>query len=110
MAFFMHQWNYKDNEIHAMVSNPQNRSEVVRLATEAFGGTLHQFFFSFGQFDGVAITEFPDNQTATACLMSIMGQGGLVDVTTTVLMTTEESQGAMTKAHNVLSPYKTPSG
>ena len=110
MPFFMHQWNYKDNQVLAMVSNPQNRSEVVRLATEAFGGKLHQFFFAFGQYDGVAITEFPDNETATACLMSIMGQGGVVDIVTTVLMTTEEAQSAMKKAHDVLSPYKTPSG
>ena len=110
MAFFMHQWNYKDNEIHAMVSSPQNRSEVVRLATEAFGGTLHHFFFAFGEYDGVAITEFPDNATATACLMSIVGQGGLVDVVTTVLMTMEEGETAMAKAHEVLNPYRTPSG
>lgn len=110
MPFFMHQWVYKDKEVHAMVSSPQDRSEVVRLATEAFGGTLHQFFFSFGEYDGVAISEFPDNETATACLMSIIGQGGLKDIVTTVLMTPEESESAMTRAHDVLSPYRTASG
>ena len=110
MPFFMHQWSYKDKEVHAMVATPQNRSEVVQLATKAFGGTLHHFFFSFGQFDGVCITEFPDNETAAACLMSIAGEGGLESIATTVLMTPEEGQSAMVRAHDVVTPYRAPSG
>ena len=54
------------------------------------------------QYDGVAISEFPDNETALACLMSIFGQGGLHKIKTPVLITPEEGQGAMAKAHNLV--------
>jgi uncharacterized protein with GYD domain len=73
----MHQWTYKDSHIREMVTKPSDRAEIVRVATEAFGGTLHQFFLAFGEYDGVAIAEFPDATTAMACMMSVYGQGGL---------------------------------
>ncbi len=109
MPFFLHQWLYKDPEIRAMVTQPQDREEIVRLATEAFDGKLHGFYLCFGEYDGVGISEFPDNKTALACMMSIVGQGGLATIRTTPLITTEESKEAMLLAHSVISPYQPPS-
>src|SRR5262245_26986901 len=103
MPYYMHQWVYKDAEIRAMVKAPRDRAEVVRIATTAFGGVLHAFFFTFGDYDGICITEFPDKETAMACVMSVLGQGGLVRVRTTALLTPEEGQEAMERAHAVLA-------
>jgi uncharacterized protein with GYD domain len=102
MPYFLHQWNYKDAQVHKMVTEPQDRAEIVRIATEAFGGTLHQFFFCLGEFDGVSISEFPDNETALACVMSIFAEGRLESIETTVLFTSEQSQLAMQKARDVI--------
>ena len=102
MPYFMHQWNYKDAQVRKMVTEPQDRAEIVRTATEAFGGTLHQFFFSFGEHDGVSIAEFPDNETALACLMSILAEGRLQSIKTTILFTSEQSQLAMRTARDVV--------
>jgi|SRR6516225_7927774 uncharacterized protein with GYD domain len=102
MPYFMHQWVYKDVEMRKMATCVRNRAEIVRVATRAFGGALHSFFFTFGEYDGISITEFPDKETAMACLMSVVGQGGLMRVRTTVLLTPEEGQEAMQKAHAVL--------
>ena len=38
MPFFLHQWLYKDPAIRAMVTQPQDREEIVRLVVH---GTLH---------------------------------------------------------------------
>ena len=102
MPYYLHQWNYKDAQVHKMVTEPQDRAEIVRVATEAFGGTLHQFFFCLGEHDGVSISEFPDNETALACLMSIFAEGRLQSIKTTVLFTSEQSQLAMQKARDVI--------
>jgi uncharacterized protein with GYD domain len=110
MPFFMHQWTYKDPEVKAMVQRPQDRAETVRDAIEVFGGKLHSFFFCFGDYDGMCITEFPDNKTALASLMSIVGSGGLSTIKTTVLVTQEEAKAAMMLAHDLVAPYTPPSG
>jgi hypothetical protein len=43
-------------------------------------------------------------------MMSIIGQGGLITLQTTVLMTAEEAQEAMKKANHILCPplYESP--
>src|SRR6185436_4135025 len=52
MPFYLHQWNYKDQYIKKMMLEPEDRADVVRTATAAFGGTLHSFFYCFGRYDG----------------------------------------------------------
>jgi uncharacterized protein with GYD domain len=104
MAFYLHQWSYKDLQTKKMVIEKQDRSEVVRMATAAFGGTLHHFFYCFGQYDGLAITEFPDNEHALACLMTIFGQGRLNYIHTTPLFTAEQGLGAMGLAGKIVGP------
>ncbi|RZI80223.1 MAG: GYD domain-containing protein [Rubrivivax sp.] len=98
MPFFLHQWSYKDQQFRSLILENRDRAEVVRLATEAFGGTLHSFFYSFGEYDGVAICEFPDQSTAFAALMSISGQGRVRVVHTTPLLTADEGLNAMQMA------------
>lgn len=105
MPHYMHQWTYKDRQLRAMATRPQEREEVVRIATEAFGGRLHQFFFALGEFDGISISEFPDEETAMACIMSIVSQGALANIRTTALLTPREAKSAMRRAHEVINGY-----
>jgi uncharacterized protein with GYD domain len=95
MPFYLHQWNYKDQYIKKMMLEPEDRADVVRTATAAFGGTLHSFFYCFGRYDGVAISEFPDSESALACLMAIFGQGRISGVHTTTLFSADEGLRAM---------------
>jgi uncharacterized protein with GYD domain len=108
MPLYLHQWLYKDPSIRAMVTHPQDREEIVRLAIEAFDGKLHGFYMCFGEFDGVAISEFPDNKTAMACMLSIVGQGALATMRTTPLLSMEEARESMLLANTVVSPYQPP--
>ncbi len=108
MPFYLHQWNYKDQQIKRMLVEPEDRADVVRPAIEAFGGTLHRFFYCFGQYDGVSISEFPDSESALACLMSIFAQGGISAVHTTTLFSPEEGLRAMRLAGEVIGTRQPP--
>jgi uncharacterized protein with GYD domain len=77
-----------------MVDTPQERPEELRKAVEAFGGRLHQFFFAFGECDGVSVVEFPDNESCAACAVTLSGAGANTALRTTVLLTAGEGQSA----------------
>jgi uncharacterized protein with GYD domain len=109
MPHYLHQWSYKDREVRAMATRPQHREDVVRVAVEAFDGKLHGLYFCLGEYDGVCITEFRDSETALACVMSIVGQGGLAALRTTPLMTPEQGRAAMELAQKVVTHYEPPS-
>ncbi len=104
MPMYLHQWTYKDQHFRRLLQDADklDREEVVRTATEAFGGTLHAFYFCFGAFDGVAITEFPDERIALACVMSMYGQGRLLNVQTTPLYPASDSVQAILYARSML--------
>ncbi len=103
MPFYLHQWVYRDATVRDMIVKPQNREDIVRVAAEAFKGRLLHFYLSFGEYDGVSISEFPDNETAMACLMLILGQGAVERIKTPPLMSQDEARGAMDRAHEVLT-------
>ena len=110
MSHYMLQFSYKDTALKAMVDKPQDRSAAARAVIEAHGGTLHQFFFAFGDYDGVAFVEFPDNESATAGVLTVASSGAFASVKTTVLITPDEALGAMNKANALRSSYTPPTG
>jgi uncharacterized protein with GYD domain len=110
MPFFLYQATYKDQQVKALIDNPQNRETSLRQLIESFGGKLHQFFYAFGEYDAVAISEFPDNESATAAVFSLVSTGVLAKGQTTVLMTPAEAEGAMKKANATRSGYRPPGG
>ena len=110
MPFFLYQWSYKDPAISAMLETPQDRRAELRKAVEAFGGTLHHFFFAFGAYDGIAIVEFPDNESCAACSLTLAGSGANTALQTTALLTASEGQQAMHRARTVRSGYRPPLG
>lgn len=109
MPMYLHQWRYNPSAVRAMVSQPQPRADVVKVAAHAFGGTIHGFYFCLGEYDGVAVSEFPDDETAMAFLMTVIGEGGLVYTNTTKLLSTQQAVGAMERAHQAITHYAAPS-
>ena len=107
MPFYMIQVAYKDAAAKEMVADPQPRENVTRKATESLGGTLHSFFFSFGDYDALAIVELPDNEAAAALALTGIGGGALTKFTTTVLMTPAQAVTAMERAKKTV--YAPPS-
>jgi len=110
MVYYLFQWKYKDQAIKAMVEVPQDRPTELRKAVEAFNGRVHQFFYAFGDYDGIGIVEFPDNEKCAACALTLTGAGANAILRTTVLLTADEGRAAMVQARTVQSFYRPPVG
>jgi len=110
MAHYMLQFRYSQTAVKAMVDKPQDRAAAAKAAMEGFGGELLQFYFTFGEFDGVVICDLPDNTSAAAVVMAIAATGGFAHAQTTVLLTAKEAEAAMHKAHDTKTAYKPPHG
>jgi uncharacterized protein with GYD domain len=98
MPFYMTQFAYTAEAIAAMAKNPQDRSIPLRELAQKLAGRLIGFYFCFGEYDGIVLSEAPDDATATAIVMAAVSAGHLKAVKTTKLFTVEETMEAMRKA------------
>jgi uncharacterized protein with GYD domain len=98
MPHYMTQYAYTSDAWAALTKNPQNREEVFRALVEKLGGRLLSFYYAFGEYDGVIITEMPDETTVAAAVLASVSAGHVKAVKTTVLLTTERALEAMRKA------------
>ena len=64
MPHYLLQVAYTPEAWATMVKNPQNREDAVRPAVEKLGGRFESFYLAFGDYDVVAVCEFPDNASA----------------------------------------------
>jgi uncharacterized protein with GYD domain len=98
MPLFLQQVAYSAEGWAAVINRPQDRIEAVRPAIERLGGKIHEAYFSFGDYDIVVITEFPNNISAAAIAIAFAGGGACKSVHTTPLLTREEALEALNKA------------
>lgn len=110
MTHVMYRWQFKDASAKALVARPQDRTGQARSLVESFGGKLHHYFFALGEYDGVAICEFPDTAALAACSFSAAATGAFARFETTHLLTGAEAAAAMQKAHDTKSEYRPPTG
>ncbi len=66
MAHYLIQVSYSKEGIGELIANPQDREAAVRPIVEGMGGTLHNLYYAFGDYDAIVIAELPDNVTAAA--------------------------------------------
>ena len=77
------------------------RYMAARAYIEQAGGALHGFWYGFGEYDGYAIFDAPDNVSMTGVVLAIAAGGALASVETTVLMTVEETLEALAKSKSI---------
>ena len=80
---------------------PKNRRDAARAYIEQVGGALHGFWYGFGEYDGYAIYEAPDNASMAANVLAIAAGGALASVETTPLLTVEETLEALEKGKEI---------
>ncbi len=97
MSIYLIEVAYTSNAWSAMISNPQNRAQVVQMVVENLGGKLNAFWMAFGDYDVIGIIEMPDNVSAAAFSMAISGGGACRAVKTTPLLSIEDGLAAMKK-------------
>lgn len=98
MSHFLIQVAYTPEAWATMSKNPQDRGELVRPAIEALGGRLESFHMCFGEYDVVAIAEFPTNADAAAFAISATAGGAVRSYRTTPLFEASESLEAMRRS------------
>lgn len=98
MPLFLTQVSYSEAGWQTLVSNPQNRAEAIRSVVENLGGRLINSYLSFGDFDVVLISDFPDTVSVAALAMAAAAGGAIKAVKTTPLMEVTEALEAMRKA------------
>jgi uncharacterized protein with GYD domain len=101
MAMYLGRFSYTAEAVKKLIDSPEDRSQVARAAVESIGGTLHGFWYAFGEYDGYWLVEVPDN-TAAAALAATVGAGGaLSKVETIPLISVEEGVEAFRRAGSV---------
>ena len=98
MAIYMSQFSYTPEAWAAMVKNPADRSVGLKTLLEKLGGKLLHLYNCFGDHDGIAIMEVPDETTMAAIVLAVTTPGHLKAIKTTQLLTVEQSLEAMGKA------------
>jgi uncharacterized protein with GYD domain len=90
------------NEVLTKAKGTGVREAVTKFAASA-GGKIDAFYFAFGQYDAVAIADYPDVVSAIAVSVAASG-GGAVHVTMTPLVTPEEMDQAIAKSATLAVP------
>jgi uncharacterized protein with GYD domain len=94
----MVQFAYTSPAWTALTKNPEDRSKVFKALVERMGGKLVSLYYAFGEYDGLAIFEAPNEVTATAIVLAATTPGHLRATKTTTLLTVEQTMDAMRKA------------
>ena len=84
-----------------LIKEPEDRQEAVGRLLEAAGGKLLGLWYAFGDHDGYALGEVPDNTAMVSALITVAGSGAFSSVSTTVLVTVEEMLDALGRAQRI---------
>ena len=101
MPLYLSRFSYTPETWARLIANPEDRRQAAQAYIESVGGTLHGFWYAFGDHDGFNLWEAPDNVSMAAVALAISGGGALGSYETTVLLTVEEAMDAMRKAQDV---------
>jgi len=74
-----------------------DRAEAGKALAGTFGGALKQIYWTLGPYDIVAISEAPDDESATAFALTLASQGN-VRTTTMRAFDSGEMRGVIAKA------------
>ncbi len=104
MTKYLAQFSYTKEGLQGLLKEGgTKRREATEALAKSMGGKLEAYYFSFGDSDGFAIFEAPDNMSAAAVAL-IVNASGAVTTKTTVLLTPEE----VDKAVKISVSYRPP--
>lgn len=108
MPHFLYRFAFTADTVKNMVAKPQDRREAAGRVFAAHGGTMRDYYWTMGEFDGLAICEFPDSASAVAVSMTVAASGAFTRFETAPLFTMEEALGALETARKAAGSYQAP--
>jgi uncharacterized protein with GYD domain len=98
MPQYLFRFGYTPEAWAALLENPVDRRDMLASRLFAFGGQLQGFWYCFGEQDGYALAELPDDVSAAAVSVAVTSTGAFRHFDTTMLMSVESMVEAMTRA------------
>jgi uncharacterized protein with GYD domain len=108
MTYYLSRAKISQHAMNALVMRPQDRLVTMTRVLKGVGGRLHNYFFTFGEYDIILLFELPDNVGAASLAMVLLASGSVTEIDTTVLLTMEEAVAAMEKAGDAMGVYTPP--
>lgn len=108
MAHYLLRWQFSAATAKSFVEKPQDRTKPAHELIASFGGKMHCYYFALGEYDGLGVVEFPDAVSVTAASMLAASTGAFARFETTPLLTAQEAEAAMKRAHEKSGTYKAP--
>jgi uncharacterized protein with GYD domain len=99
VALYLFRFGYTPEAWAALLEKPADRRDMLASRLFSFGGQLHGFWYSFGDQDGYALAELPDNVSAAAVSIAVTATGSFRSFETTVLMSVEQMVEALSRAN-----------
>ena len=97
MAKYLIKASYNAEGVKGLLKDGgSNRKDAAEKAIEGVGGKVESFYFAFGDHDAFVIAELPSEIAAAAIGLKI-NSSGLVNVSTTALLTPEQVDAACDK-------------
>jgi len=84
-----------------LLETKEDRREVLGPVFTAIGGTLHGYWYAFGDADVYVLAELPDDQIAVGAIAKVAASGSFASVSTTKLFTVDEMLDAVGRAEGV---------
>ena len=97
MTTYLMRFSYTPETWKKLIQNPEDRRDAARTYAEQVGGSLLGFWYGFGEYDGYAIYDEPDNTSMAGLAVAISAGGALASVETTVLLSVEEMLKGLAK-------------
>jgi len=109
VTLYLFRFGYSTEAWAALMENPQDRREFLASRVFAdYGGRLPGVWYAFGEHDGYALVELPDNVTAAAVSVAVSATGSFRSFETVVLLSADEMVEAVKRANDFA--YAKPGG
>jgi uncharacterized protein with GYD domain len=101
MAKYVVLFKLTSDSVAGMIQKPSDRRAVVAKAAETAGGKLLDYYWMFGQYDGLCIFDAPDSQTMAALMLAVAGRGALSHVETHELIDAEDIEDLLKRSKGI---------
>jgi uncharacterized protein with GYD domain len=106
MPIFITQGRFTQEALKGMMAKPEDRTEAVSQLAGKLGAKLLAYYFTFGEYDFLVISEGPNNEGAAVSAIVAAATGGVTDVKTTLAMTSAEMKNAFARAGEVAGSFR----
>lgn len=98
MPKYLIQGSYSTEAVKGLLKEGgSSRKATIEQLIKTAGGSVESFYYAFGDDDVIVIADLPDEETATAIVLTVAASGA-VRLKTTVLITPETVDAATEKS------------